>query len=243
MKKLFLVFAAAGLLLASCSDNENGDDTRRLPSKITYTWLDEDGTPHNTYTSLAYDDQNRLIEIVGWGHWGSDTTRFVYGTGNSPERMIRSFVDGEYSSSSEVEITLAGNLIIFVQEGDGWTSTDTMVINTSMQVVNWDGRTFEYDNNGNISRIVDEYDTIVFTYSNVQSVFRYANVPSWLMNWAFDTGLYPARGYMPAGFSRGSGENARTSTFTHTMDGNWVRTRTMTGGDEFVATFEYINAR
>jgi len=251
MKKLFLLFATAGLLLASCSNDDNGYDngngnqngeSRLLPSKIIYTWLDEFGTPHNSYTAFVYDDLNRLIKYIQWGHWGSDTLRLYYETGNNPVRVVGRFVDGDYSSSREIGISLVGNLLIFNREEGDWTSTDTIVVNSSMQIVNWEGRTFEYDANGNISQILGS-DTATFTYTNIQSVFRYANVPCWLMNWVFDLGFYPAQGYMPASWSRGSGDDVRGSTFTYTVDGNWVRTRTTVGGDENVATFEYINAR
>jgi len=260
MKKLFLLFAAAGLLLASCSSddngyengdngNGNGNGNRKLPSKISFSAPAEDGSGLlSWYMQFEYDDQKRLVKYIEQGTWARITHEFLYETGNFPTKIIINAVhnsDGTHSFTNKVEIEYTGNQIIITQNFEGVdesrTSTQTLIVNANNQLINSGAGVFEYNSNGNISTIVwEDAQTVTFVYSNAKAVFRYANVPSWLMQWFFE-GFFPEQGYMPAGIYR---DGERTMTLTYTLEGDFVKTRTWISGDwEEVSVFEYINAK
>jgi len=242
MKKLFLVFAAAGLLLASCSNDDN-DNARRLPSQITMMSLNEFGEPDHWYIEFAYDDQNRLIRMVNRGEGGSfaDTLHFFYETGNTPVRA-----EGT-GGNRTMEFQHVGNQII-IQQSDDWEEwTTTLTLNANMQIVSSFGGTFEYDANGSLISIDwgnPDDGILTFTHTNIRSIFRYANIPNWMTSWMLGH-EYPMLGYMPASISR---NGTPVATMTHNLDGGsgFIRTRTITWhGEGFVETqtFDYINAR
>jgi len=254
MKKLFLALATIGFLFIGCNrdDNDNGyenGETRKLPSKMTATWLNEFGDPNHWFQTFEYDAQNRLIKVISWNELGdwADTLQFLYETGNTPTKMLARGRDGEYMGQRENTFEYVDNLVIIIREGVGWISRDTVELNASNQMVRWiidgeGGEGIEYNSNGNISRLVrNEHSIVEISYSNKKSIFRYANIPSWLMFWIFHV-EFPVQGYMPSEF-RINGEV--TTTFTYTLNGDWVKTRTRIGdadADE-VMTIEYINAR
>jgi len=248
MKKLFLSLAVFGFLFAACNRDDNGNgyengETRRLPSKKTSVWLN-DGVPNYWHYSFEYDNQNRLVKRIAWGQGWSDTLEFLYQDGNSPVKILSRAIDNGEAFQSQREILYVDSLVIINWNDGDWSGSDTLVVNSNMQIVNWPrewGR-FEYNSNGNISRSIPlDWYSIEISYSNAKSIFRYANIPGWLMVWVFGV-EFPEIGYMPSEFRR---NNQVTATFMYTLDGNWVRTRTSIypGEAEQTSTFEYINAR
>ena len=184
MKKLFFLTAIVSLLLVGCN-NDNGDydpndpsreTVRLLPSRISF-----DG---GGGIDLQYDDLNRLVRLVSWG----DTTVITYDANNNPVRM----------EGNNVAVTfLYEGKQVFIA-GQRWSSliSDTLTLNANGQVVKrvswsyntWDGwrrssqEEFFYNLTGNVVRIMENnYHQILYSYSNVRSVFRHVNAPDWFI--------------------------------------------------------------
>ena len=246
MKKLLLSLAMFGFLFAAC--NKNNNETKKLPSKITNTWLSEGGTPNSWFQVFEYDNQNRITKIISWdGRSWEDTMRFTYGTGNMPIKMVANGRDGEYVGQRENTFERRGNLILITRESEDRRSVDTVELNANNQIVRWlldgeGGANVEYNANGNINKLTWSGGSVreIF-YSNVKSIFRYANVPDWFMFWVFEL-EYPAQGYMPTEIH---GSNGLIGSWAYTLNGDWVATRTATweGESPTTSTFEYINAK
>ena len=255
--KVMIIAKREGSLSAYVKTAEKGFEARcvitiepdpvvkKLPSKITNTWLGEGGTPNNQFQTFEYDNQNRLTKIISWdGRGWEDTLQFTYeATGNMPVKMVANGRDGEDVNQRENTFERRGNRILITRG----STVDTAELNANNQVVRWlldgeAGASIEYNANGNISKLTWGGGSVreIF-YSDVKSIFRYANVPGWFMFWVFEL-EYPAQGYMPTEIH---GSGGLIGTWNYTLDGDWVATRTATweGGSPTTSTFEYINAK
>jgi len=243
MKKLLYsiaIFGAMTIAITSCGKKEEEEKPQsgdKLPSKATYVWTGE-GETSTWIRMFEYDSQNRLTKITSGSGNNMDTIWFEYGSGNTLNKQRWSEEDGgvrefRYSGDSVI-ITRIGN------DDDSWS--EVIIINSNKQLVrDAGGSTFEYNANGNVTKIDRKEDGVLnFSYSNAKSIFRHVNTQCWFMSWVFDA-VYQSTGFMPSSHSWEGSTN--TTTHTYTLDGEYVKTRTTSNVSTEVATYEYVDAK
>jgi len=283
LKQLALLPLFLGLVLTTaCTenyDNGNGTDNgyyngdRLLPARM---FIDDAYEP---FIEFFYDDQNRITKMIGL--FSSDEDGYIPNGEVLVERanIITEVFDITHNTNGTIASIRATNdrnrerLTTFSHSGnsitaitwDDFTDTVHFEVNSRGQITriwgvySWDGsnweRTYTYNANGNVIRIVNvsvwtegvSSNTTYFEHSTaVRAIFRNTNTPEWFHQffWNGDSFIFPKHGFMPTRVSW----SHSGSTLTHTVENGWVQTITVRDEDEDddweqILRFEYVNAR
>jgi outer membrane murein-binding lipoprotein Lpp len=194
---MFGAMACAAMLAASCSKDDNKNDTLgKVPVSVTWTQYQGDGTTFERAGKEEYAyTAGKLATITSYGIDEDGTVRvfgvttYIYGSNGNLTKTNYVSSDDDYSSVVDITYPNATTVqMVYTQSYDGKIQRiDTALyqVNAKGQLENDGYATYTYNADGSLAMRahtgIDEQETNTYEYDGKNGIYKNWDLPVWYM--------------------------------------------------------------